>query len=195
MKSTSGLLGMNLNLKAKIPVERIGVLIGSSGSVKKKIESMCNVKLIINSESGDVDIIGKEDLDDPTIVLKAQNIISAIGRGFSPEKVYNLLDDDVNLHIIDLREVIGKSKSNLERLKGRLIGRKGKTRKIIEETTNANISVYGHTVSIIGKIDEVEIAKDAISKLLSGCQHKTVYNFLGKRRHEMKKERLKLWED
>jgi ribosomal RNA assembly protein len=195
MKFTSGLLRMNQIFKAKIPVERVGALIGPSGLAKKKIESVCHVKLIVNSESGDIDIIGNEGCKDPTFFFKAQNIITAVGRGFSPEKAFKLLNDDVFLHVVDLREVIGKSKSDLERLKGRLIGKEGKTRKIIEETTNANISIYGHTVSIIGKVEELEVAKEAISKLLSGYQHKTVYNFLGKRRHEMKKEKLKLWEE
>ncbi len=186
---------MDLVLKVKIPDERIGVLIGSLGLAKKKVESMCHVRLIVNSELGNIDIIGNRNLDDPTFILKAQNIIMAIGRGFSPEKAFKLLDDEVYLHIVDLREFIGKSRNDLERLKGRIIGREGKTRKILEETTNTNVSIYGHTVSIIGKMEELEIAKEAISKFLSGCQHKTVYNFLWRRRYELKKERLKLWEE
>ena len=186
---------MNLNFKAKIPAERVGVLVGPSGSVKKKIESMCHVKLVINSESGDIDIWGEEDLEDPTFLFKAQNITLAVGRGFSPEKAFRLMNDEECFHIVDLREVLGKSRSTIERLKGRLIGKEGKTRKIFEETTNAYISIYGHTVSIIGKTDELEVVKGGISKLLSGCQHKTVYNFLGRKRHEMKRERLKLWEE
>ena len=41
--------------------------------------------------------------------------------------------DDTFLEVIDLREYVGKSKSALNRIRGRIIGLNGKSRKIIEE--------------------------------------------------------------
>ncbi len=185
---------MSQMLKVRIPVERVGVLIGREGTVKKKIESMCKVKLEINSETGEVDIISTGEMEDPTMIFKAQNMVLAIGRGFSPEKAFRLIDDDVFLHIINLRDAIGRSKRDLKRIKGRIIGKEGKTRRIIEETTNVDVSVYGHTVALIGRLEELTIAKEAIEKLVSGSQHKTVYKFLGRKRSELKRARLELWE-
>ena len=167
---------------------------GKDGIVKHKIESACKVKLNIDSETGEVNIIARDDMDDPTLMFKAQNIVLAIGRGFSPEKAFKLLDDDYYLHIIDLRDILGKSKSNLVRVKGRIIGKEGKTRRIIEETAGVDVSVYGHTVAIIGVVENIEIAKEAIEKLVKGSQHKTVYRFLGRKRSELKRSRLELWE-
>jgi len=185
---------MAQSFRIRIPVDRVGVLIGKTGLVKKKIESMCKVKLNIDSETGEVEILAEENMEDPTLIFKAQSIVLAIGRGFSPEKAFRLMDDDVMLHIIDLREVLGKSRRNLVRVKGRLIGKEGKTRRIIEETTNVDVSIYGHTVALLGKVEEVEIAKEAIEKLVSGSQHKTVYQYLGRKRSELKRSRLELWE-
>ncbi len=185
---------MSQSFRVRIPAERVGVLIGRSGSIKKKIESMCKVKLEIDSETGEVTIIGSEQIEDPTTIFKAQNIVLAIGRGFSPEKAFKLMDDDVILHIIDLRDAAGRSKKDLQRIKGRLIGKKGKTRRIIEETTNVDVSIYGHTVALIGRLEELEIAKEAIEKLVAGSQHKTVYRYLGRKRSELKRSRLELWE-
>jgi len=180
--------------RVRIPSERVGVLIGREGSVKGIIEKKCKVYLKVDSETGEVEVTTNEQTEDPTTVFKVQNIISAIGRGFSPEKALRLLDDDVTLEVINLREVLGRSGEDIRRVKGRLIGEKGKTRRIIEEMTSVDISVYGHTVSFIGKVNEVEVAKEAVERLIGGSQHKSVYRYLGRKRYDIKKERLKLWE-
>jgi len=177
----------------KIPLDRIGVLIGPKGSVKRKIEETCGVTLQVSSETGDVTIIAKDE-SDPITLFRVQNVVTAVGRGFTPEKAFQLLDESMMFEVIDLRDCVGKSKSNLERIKGRIIGEQGKTRKIIEETTGANISVDGHTVSIIGEPDAFEVAKTAVQMLISGSQHSTVYRFLHRKRRELKKAKLKLWE-
>jgi len=180
--------------RIKIPRDRIGVLIGPNGYVKRKIENMCGVNLKIDSASGDVEVTLKPETVDPTSLFKAENIVNAIGRGFSPEKAFKLNDDDVLLEVIDLYDYVGKSESNLQRIKGRLIGEKGKTRKITEETTGANISIFGHTVAIIGELDKLAAAKRAIQMLISGSQHSTVYRWLHRKRRELKKAELELWE-
>jgi ribosomal RNA assembly protein len=69
----------------------------------------------------------------------------------------------------------------------------GKTRKIIEELTDANICVYGHTISIIGNIEQAQAAREAIQMLINGSQHNTVYRFLHRKRRELKKKMLELW--
>jgi len=182
-------------LFVKIPKERIGVLIGQDGKTKREIEENLNVKLEVDSETGDVTINLNEDSTDPSQLFKARDIVLAIGRGFSPQRAFRLLhDEDVMLTIIDLREIFGRSKSDIRRVKGRIIGKEGKTRRIIEECTEAYISVYGHTVSIIGGVEQSEIAREAISMLIKGNQHATVYRFLQRKRHELKRRKLELWE-
>ena len=182
-------------LFVKIPKERIGVLIGPDGKTKREIEENLNVKLEVDSETGDVTINLNEDSTDPSQLFKARDIVLAIGRGFSPQRAFRLLhDEDVMLTIIDLREIFGRSKSDIRRVKGRIIGKEGKTRRIIEECTEAYISVYGHTVSIIGGVEQSEIAREAISMLIKGNQHATVYRFLQRKRHELKRRKLELWE-
>ena len=85
-------------------------------------------------------------------------IITAIGRGFSPERALTLIQGENALHIIDLREFTGKSSSNIERIKGRIIGEGGKARRNMENLTGALISVYGKTVSIIGDTNQLRLA-------------------------------------
>ncbi|MEM2111120.1 MAG: KH domain-containing protein [Candidatus Bathyarchaeia archaeon] len=183
-------------LFAKIPKERIGILIGPNGRSKEQIEKTLSVDLEINSETGDVIISLNKDAEDPSLLFKAKDVVLAIGRGFSPERAFRLLENENNvLDIIDLREFFGRSESDIKRINGRIIGREGKTRRIIEEMSEAFVSVYGHTVAIIGDVDQVEVAREAIKLLIRGIQHATVYRYLQKMRHELKKKKLELWED
>jgi len=179
----------------KVPKDRIGALIGPEGRVKENIERKLSVELGIDSESGDVTITLNPDVEDPSILFRAKEVVTAVGRGFSPDRAFRLLhDEDAVLQVIDLRESVGRSVSDIQRLKGRIIGKEGKTRRIIEELTEVDVSVHGHTISLIGNLDQVEIAREAIQMILRGSQHATVYRFLHRKRRELKKKKLELWE-
>lgn len=183
------------NSFTKISRERIAVLIGPEGKIKKQIEKVLSVQLQIESETGGITIMLAEDAEDPALLFKSKDVVTAIGRGFSPERAFRLVrDEEAVLDIIDLRTVFGKSESDLRRVKGRIIGMNGKTRRIIEELTEADVVVYGHTVGIIGKIEQVEAAREAIQMLIRGSLHSTVYRYLHRKRRELKKRMLELWE-
>jgi ribosomal RNA assembly protein len=178
-----------------IPRERVGVLVGHGGNVKSTIEGKLLVDLRIDSPSGSVEIGVKPNTPDPSGALQAKDIVLAIGRGFSPERAFRLFDEENTLDIIDLHDFFGKNEAEIRRIDGRIIGREGKTRRILEELTGTSISVSGHTVSVIGKYEAIATAKDALEKLIKGRQHGTVYKFLKRRRQEAKKEKaLGLWE-
>jgi len=179
----------------RIPKERVGVLIGPEGKTKKGIEEKLSVELQIDSEAGDVTFILAENAKDPSLLFKAKDVVTAIGRGFSPDHAFRLIhDEEAMLDIIDLRTIFGRSESDIRRIKGRIIGMTGKTRRIIEELTETNVCVYGHTVGIIGNMEQVQAAKEAIQMLIDGSLHSTVYRFLHRKRRELKKRMLELWE-
>jgi len=183
------------NTFLKIPKERVGVLIGPEGRTKKSIEEKLSVELQIDSDAGDVTIMMAEKATDPSTLFKAKDVITALGRGFSPEHAFRLIrDEEAVLDVIDLRSAFGKSEADIKRVKGRIIGMNGKTRRIIEELTDTNVAVFGHTVAIIGTIEQVEVAREAIEMLVKGSMHGTVYRFLHRKRRELKKKMLELWE-
>ncbi len=177
-----------------MPKDRIGVLVGREGNIKTELEKLCSVKVYVNSETGAVNIKVNEDIS-KSEPFKAVNIVTAISRGFSPKKAFKLLDDNVILEVIDLRDYAGKSKSALTRIRGRIIGLNGNSRRLIEELSKGRLSVYGHTATLIGTVEEVKLAGDAVRMLASGSSHRTVYNKLQKARSEAKLNKLKLWEE
>jgi ribosomal RNA assembly protein len=179
----------------RIPKERVGVLVGPDGKTKQYIEDRLNVTLQINSEAGNVTILIPENAEDPSVLFRARDVVTAIGRGFAPEHAFRLIrDEDTVFDVIDLRAIFGRSESDIKRVKGRIIGMEGKTRKLIEELSGADVVVYGHTVGIIGTFEQTNIGRTAVQMLIDGCQHHSVYKYLAKKRHEMKKQKLELWE-
>ena len=182
-------------LLVKIPKERIGVLVGPNGRVKEEIQKRLPVELEINGETGDVSVFLNKDATDPSLLFKARDVVVAIGRGFSPERAFRLIDfEDDMLMIIDLRDIFGRSQSDITRVKGRIIGKEGKTRQIIEEMTETQVSIYGHTIALIGDVEQVEVAREAINLFIKGSQHITVYKYLQRKRQELKKKKIELWE-
>ena len=165
----------------KIPRERIAVLIGTEGETKKKIEESNSVRLNINSDEGDVIITGNDAL----MIYSAKEVVKAIGRGFNPDIALLLLKVDYVLELVTLKE-IAKNKNNLKRIKGRIIGTEGKTRKVIEELMQCSLSVYGKTIGIIGRTDNASVAKKAVEMIIEGSPHNSVYRFLEKKRKDMK---------
>jgi ribosomal RNA assembly protein len=179
----------------KIPKDRVGVLVGPDGKVKQHIEEKLSVELQIESESGGVTAVLNEKVTDPSLLFKAKDVVTAIGRGFSPEHAFRLIRaEDTLFDLIDLREIFGRSESDIKRVKGRIIGMNGKTRRLIEELTDADVVVYGHTIGIIGTFEQINAARSAVQMLIDGSQHHTVYKFLQRKRTELKKQMLELWE-
>lgn len=170
----------------KINKDRIPILIGKIGSIKKEIENATKTKIKVDSKEGDVFIKGEDGLG----LYTASEVIKAIGRGFNPDVSLLLLKPEYSFDVIDLSDYAGKSKNSLIRIKGRIIGREGKSRKLIEQLTDTYISVYGKTVAIIGETVSVQIARDAIESISQGSPHSKVYRWLEKKRIELKRAYL-----
>ena len=170
----------------KVPKNRVAVIIGKEGSVKKDIEEATKTKMDIDSKEGDVFVRGEDALG----LYTARELIKAIGRGFNPEIAKLLLKTDYVFEVVDLTEFVGKNKDMMLRLKGRVIGKDGKSRKLIEELTESNMSVFGKTIGIIGLPESAANAKQAVESLLRGSTHANVYKWLEKRRRDMKKREI-----
>ncbi len=168
----------------RVPKERVGALIGKDGEVKNLIEERTKVKMYIDTE-GEI-TMDESGADDPIAILKVMDVVKAIARGFAPHKAMRLLDDDEYLEVIELSDFVGKKGQQLDRVRARLIGSQGKTRRIIEDLTGAYMSVYGSTVSLIGNSVQMPVAKTAIEMLLRGSEHSTVYRYLERSRAQLR---------
>ena len=167
----------------KIPKERIAVFIGKDGEVKKKLQEETDTSIDVDSKEGEIFIKGEDALN----LFNAREVVKAIGRGFNPDIAFLLLKGDYSFEIINLSDY-ARNKNDLLRIKGRVIGRSGKSRATIEELTETYISVYGKTISIIGLPDNVSSARKALENLVKGSSHANVYKSLERKRKEMKQK-------
>ncbi len=118
----------------RMPSERVGVAIGPNGETKREIERRTHARLTFDSEVGSVQI---EPGDDPVGVLKAQEILKAIARGFSAERALRLSAEDQFLEVIDITDFAGDSERAISRLKGRLPVVRKRTARFISLTASA----------------------------------------------------------
>jgi len=164
----------------KVAGNRIGVLIGKGGLVKKELEEKTGTKISVDSQEGLVRVEGECAVP----FLRAVEVIHAINRGFSPERAFSLLEDeDLLLDVIDLSS-IADSPRQMDRLRGRVIGRDGRAREQIEHMTNTQISVMGKTIALIGLPEQLKIARTAIDMLIEGAPHEAVFSYLEKKRQD-----------
>ncbi len=161
----------------RIPKARVRALIGVGGRTKKELEKKSG-STIEASREGDVTVFG----EDPLSVFNLKNVIKAIGRGFSAKDAYRLFSGDETLSIININEIAGEREKTIVRMKSRIIGSGGRSKEHIEYVTNTRIAVYGKTISIIGKHDDVADAEGAINMLLGGATHKSAFGAIQRKK-------------
>jgi ribosomal RNA assembly protein len=174
--------------EVKIAGSRVGVLIGKAGATKKDLETKTHTTITVDSKEG---LVKVEAADENTIpLLRAVEIINAINRGFSPERAFEMIEDeDLLLDVIDL-SAMAEGPRQLDRLRGRIIGKDGRAREQIEDMTDVEISVFGKTVALIGYPEQMKTARAAIDMLIEGVPHENVFAFLDKKKKESKQDMI-----
>lgn len=173
-----------MTLYVRMPKERVAILIGPKGQTKHHIEEFSKVKISVDSKSGDVSISSEAEGDFKSLI--ARDVVKAIARGFSPQTAMRLFNEDNYLELLDIRDYAGKNSKHVRRIRARIIGSEGKTRRIIEEMSGADMCIYGNTIGLIGDVYSLDAAKRAAQMILEGSEHSAVYRFLEGRRREMK---------
>ncbi len=159
-----------------LPKERISLFIGKHGKNKKLLEKILGTKIRIDDERGiiEVRIYPEEE-------IAVKDMFDAILSGISIDDASKLLEENYVLYKINMRDIYGKKRKTINRYKGRVIGLKGIIKKRIEEYTSTKISVYDDYIYIVGKLEDVMTAKEAVEMILRGSKHSTIITFLEKK--------------
>jgi ribosomal RNA assembly protein len=174
--------------EVKIAGSRVGVLIGKGGATKKELEVKTHTTISVDSKEGLVKVESSEE--NTVSLLRAVEIINAINRGFSPERAFEMIEDeDLLLDVIDLSGM-AENPRQLDRLRGRIIGKDGRAREQIEDMTDVELSVFGKTIALIGYPEQMKTARAAIDMLIEGVPHENVFAFLDKKKKEAKQDMI-----
>jgi len=165
---------MNFEEIVKIPDERKGVLLGKKKKMKEIIEKMGGVELRVRG--GAVIVSGKDSIK----VMKAAEVVKAIGFGFNPYDAFELFREDTQFVIYDIEEAV-VSQKDVKRQVGRIIGEGGRAKRFFEKALGIKIVVRGEKVGAIGTPEKLEIFREALEKLVHGSPHASVYRYVERR--------------
>ncbi len=151
----------------------------------KSIEEEFGVRILINSESGEVTIMPSDNTNFDQL-MKAKSIVEAISYGFDYDDAQSLRSDDYALEIIDLRDYVEKDKAHISRIKARIIGEDGRAKRVLQELTDTKIVVGDRYIAVLGPYENVKATREALEMLIRGRQHATVYRWIQNWRREMR---------
>lgn len=138
---------------------------------KERLQDILKVSISVRGRKVTID---GEPLDE----FQAQQVIEAIGMGFSAKEALVLINDDVLFERINIKD--HTRKKDLEPVRARLIGTHGKTKKTIEEISGCKIEINGNAVGIIGPAATIQYAITGVANVIKGTKQANVYHYLEK---------------
>lgn len=142
---------------------------------KKKLEK--NLKVKIETKGKDVGIEGK-----PEDEYLAEKVIEALEFGFPFSVALLVRNEEYVFEILSIKDYT--KRKDLRSIKARIIGKKGKTLKTIQELTKCYFELKENRVGIIGDPEHLKNAQEALIFLIRGAKHSNVYKHLEK--HQVK---------
>jgi len=140
---------------------------------KRKLQEKLNVK--ITNRGKEVYLNGK-----PEDEYIAEKVIDALNFGFPFSIALLIKEEDASFEILNIKDYT--KRHDLERIRARIIGKKGKTLQTLNQLTNCYFELKDNNVAIIGDPEYIENAQNAVVSIIKGSKQTNVYSFLEKHR-------------
>lgn len=163
-----------------LPQRTITALSRNDNKLLKEVESRGKVKLTIEDRDVSIDGEGGDE-------WVAEQVLSALGHGFLAKNAFKLFSDQFFMDVINLHDAFRGNEKKMVRYKARVIGQGGIAKKKLQELSGAFLAVGANTIAILGEFDDIKSAKEAVLRLLEGCEHYGVYAYLEKENHRKKR--------
>eukprot|EP00697_Spironema_sp_BW2_P014568 gnl/Spiro4/5042_TR2515_c0_g1_i1.p1 gnl/Spiro4/5042_TR2515_c0_g1~~gnl/Spiro4/5042_TR2515_c0_g1_i1.p1 ORF type:complete len:247 (+),score=64.96 gnl/Spiro4/5042_TR2515_c0_g1_i1:64-741(+) len=110
---------------------------------------------------------------------KASDFVRAFSLGFDVEDCIALLRmDDLYVDSFEMKDVKTLQGEHLSRAIGRVSGRHGRTKYTIENATKTRIVLADSHIHILGAFQNINVARDAVVKLILGSEPNKVFTML-----------------
>ena len=110
----------------------------------------------------------------------AIEVLEAINLGFSADRALELTQDGFMLQTVHIKDIT--KRHDLERVRARIIGTQGRTLKTLQNLTNCDLAMNDNEIGLIGPIQEMEDAVQAVTSLVQGSKQGNVYGRLERQR-------------
>jgi len=142
---------------------------------KKKLEKLLNIK--ITNKGKDVSFEGS-----PEDEFVATMVFEALEMGFSFSDASLIKEKELEFDRVNIKNFARRG--NMEKIRGRLIGKNGTVLKALSELTKCSFEMKGNEVGIIGDPENIKFAIDAVIQIIQGSKHANVYRGLEKRKDD-----------
>jgi ribosomal RNA assembly protein len=140
-------------------------VIKAKGLLEKKL----NIKLSFSGR--EVSFEGN-----PETEYISEKVLEAIDFGFPIGAALMIEEEDFVLEIFSIKDYT--KKKSYERIRGRIIGKNGRTKKTIMALTDCFIELKDNRVGILGYSENVSNARQAIISIIQGAKQSNVYAYL-----------------
>ena len=147
---------------------------------KHELEDKLNVKIVVKGTS--VSISGKE-VDE----YFAERVLLALDYPFLVEDALLLKSEEFMFEVLKIKDFT--KRKDMDTIKGRLIGTKGKTLNTLENLSDSYIAVKNNSVAIIAPVDTFDLARQGVISLIQGSKQGNVYSYLEKQGKERRQRR------
>jgi len=162
--------------RVSIPLHRLGPLREKWMQIYDPIVTHMRLQVRMNTKSKAVELRTSEHTDDVGALQKAVDFLRAFVLGFEVNDAVALLRlDDLFIDSFEIHDVKMLQGDNLSRAIGRIVGKDGKTRFTIENTTRTRIIVADSHIHILGSFNNIKVARDSIVSLILGSPPGKVY--------------------
>ena len=107
-------------------------------------------------------------------------VIEALDMGFPFEVALLIQEEDNAVEIINIKDYTHKK--DFRTIRARIIGKNGKTLKVLNDLTECYFELKGNNVGIIGDPERIKNAQEAVTSIIKGTRQANVYSFLEKHR-------------
>lgn len=138
---------------------------------KETIEKKFNIKMTNNAKVFTLTGTAEDE-------YLATEFVEAINAGFTTLKAFLIKEENMTFQSVNIKKFT--KSGNLERIRARVIGRRGKALSTLETLTNCYLNLKDNEVGIIGLPEDVANAAHAIQRIVEGSKHANVYANLEK---------------
>ena len=142
---------------------------------RRRLEEKLRVK--IDNNGNEITITG--NAEDVYVAIK---VIEALDFGFPFSTALLILEQELFFEVLNIKRYTRRK--DLEVVRGRIIGKDGKTLQTLTNLTKCHFELKENQLGIIGDPEYIRYAQEAAMSLIRGAKQGNVYSFLEKHQVE-----------